>query len=137
MILCLPWATGCDVRILSSLTLMTFTSCLSQTEHARCTIFSTSSCRWAPESSSAQEKQERGIVEDYTPELEDLGEEVWSQGGIKILGTPVGSPDLLTVSLSGGWMTRDGTWVPDLQCVANSCAVCRAKMSPHPPHVAA
>ena len=53
-------------------------------------------------------------------DLEDLGEEVWSSRGVKILGTPIGSQEF--VRFLGGEQLQEEqrlweaiSWVPDLQ----------------------
>ena len=54
-------------------------------------------------------------------DLEELGEEVWSPSGIKILGTPLGSPEFVRSVVERrledeGKLWQAVTWVPDLQC---------------------
>ena len=54
-------------------------------------------------------------------DLEDLGEEVWSPRGVKILGTPIGSQEFVR-SLGVERLQEEQrlweavSWVPDLQC---------------------
>ena len=54
--------------------------------------------------------------------VEDLGEGVWSPDGIKILGTPIGSPEFVHSFMERrledeGRLWEVVTWVPDLQSV--------------------
>ena len=75
-------------------------------------------------------------------ELEDLGEEVWSPRGVKILGTPIGSQRIRPISGSGE-VARGAAIVGSRQlgarsamCMADPVAVCRAPLPPlcaHPP----
>ena len=51
------------------------------------------------------------------PDVVDLGEEVRNTGGIKILGTPIGSPEFVQCTVQQrledeGWEAI--AWVPDL-----------------------
>ena len=53
--------------------------------------------------------------------VEELGEEVWSPSGIKILGTPIGSPEFVRTTVAKrledeGQLWDAIAWVPDLQC---------------------
>ena len=55
--------------------------------------------------------------EGLCPEdLTDLGEEVWSPRGVRILGTPVGSSEFLRALGEERRLWEAIGWVPDLQC---------------------
>ena len=68
------------------------------------------------------------------PEEAELGDEVWSPRGVKILGTPVGSPEFVHA------LARDRldcllweaiNWVPDLQCAWQILAQCAGPRCHH------
>ena len=55
------------------------------------------------------------------PALEDLGQDVWSPRGIKILGTPIGDADFVREHITKRLQCERELWetipnVPDLQC---------------------
>ena len=55
------------------------------------------------------------------PGVEELGDEVWSPSGIKILGTSIGSPEFVRTIIAKrledeGRLWDAVAWVPDLQC---------------------
>ena len=64
------------------------------------------------------------------PDVVDLGEEVWNPAGIKILGTPIGSPEFVHRTVQQrledeGRLWEAIAWVPDLQCawqILSQCA---------------
>ena len=65
------------------------------------------------------------------PNLEDLGPDVWSSRGVKILGTPVGSDDFVQELCEERLRSENDLWdaipiVPDLQCACRSCCSARA-----------
>ena len=66
------------------------------------------------------------------PRMEELGPDVWSDSGIKILGTPVGDDEFVR-RLSEERISKEQhlwramAWVPDLQCMANPSPV-RARL---------
>ena len=70
------------------------------------------------------------------PNVADLGDEVWSPRGVKILGTPVGSPEFihpLTMERLEEerqlWKAID--WVPDLQCAWQILVQCAGPRCHH------
>ena len=111
MIPCPLSAAGCDVRTLSSLTLMTCISCL-QREHVRRTTFSKNSCWWAQGSSSTQGRPERGIAEGHNLQIwKSWGRKCGVQAASRFWALLWGR-----LSLSAVWSSEAVTWVPDLQC---------------------
>ena len=81
-------------------------------------------------------RQGSGTNLECASEVAKLGDEVWSPRGVKILGTPVGSPEFVHV------LTRDRldeerllweaiNWVPDLQCAWQILAQCAGPRCHH------
>ena len=72
------------------------------------------------------------------PEVAELGDEVWSPRGVKILGTPVGSPEFVHAlardRLEERLLWEAINWAGFAMCVANSGAMRRAPVSPFRPH---
>ena len=72
------------------------------------------------------------------PDVADLGEEVWNAAGIKILGTPIGSPEFVHSTVQqrledeGRFWQAIG-WVPDLQCAVAAPPAMRRASLPSPP----
>ena len=70
------------------------------------------------------------------PNVADLGDEVWSPRGVKILGTPVGSPEFIHALTMERleeerqlWKAID--WVPDLQCAWQILVQCAGPRCHH------
>ena len=56
------------------------------------------------------------------PDMEVLGTEVWSPGGIKVLGTPLGSAEFEQEATNQRLQEERRLWeaiqwIPDLQCI--------------------
>ena len=112
MIPCPLSAAGCDVRTLSSLTLMMCMSCLLQTQHVRRTTFSKNSCWWAQGSSSTQGRPERGIAEGHNLQIwKSWGRKCGVQAA-RFWALLWGRLSLSAVWSSEGWKTRAncGKW---------------------------
>ena len=65
----------------------------------------------------------------------ELGPDVWSPQGVKILGTPVGSRNFVermaTERLAEEQKLWEAlAWIPDLQCAWQASAMCRTQMPP-------
>ena len=74
------------------------------------------------------------------PGVEELGPEVWSPRGVKILGTPLGSDAFVQEMCEERLQSEQELWdaipsVPDLQCAWQVLTpVCWTPLSPPPPH---
>ena len=73
------------------------------------------------------------------PGVEELGPEVWSKRGVKILGTPLGSDAFVQEMCEERLQSEQELWnaIPSVArpafCVAGSAPVCWTSLSPPPP----
>ena len=70
------------------------------------------------------------------PDMQELGPEVWSPQGVKILGTPVGHAEFVQAAMNARLEEEDKlwralSWVPDLQCAWQLLVQCAGPRCHH------
>ena len=100
------------------------------------TIFLGPSCTRELGFSCTHERPERGIVQDCALTGCSSSDQVWSPCGIKILGTPVGSPEFVARLAQERLDDEEKLWnaipwVPDLQCAWQILVQCAGPRCHH------